>query len=917
MTIPLPPFPAFYRAIHGFDPFPWQARLANDVVETERWPQEIGVPTGLGKTACLDIAIWWLASQAHRPPDERTAPTRIWWVVNRRLLVDSTTEQAKSLADAFYNESGGTGKDKRSVILGQVANRLRMLSADQDAPPLEVISLRGGIASRSPTDPSRPTVVLCTLPMYGSRLLFRGYGSSLRPVDAAMAGTDSLVLLDEAHLAPHLKSLIKALGDCNPQTEAYLNAARSAPAVVALTATGEAENPDRFDLNEDDLRNAIVRERLDSIKPMQLHVEQSGDMAKHLADAAIGLMNESAKPASFIVFANSPKIARAAFKRILNRKFSSGQTPDVLLLTGRTREREAERIRARILDPMSGIAAGGNTIQRERHFVVVATQTLEAGADIDAEYLVTECCGIRALTQRLGRLNRLGHYPHARAAYVHVSPKRGSQSAETEWPIYGTEPAEVLARLQTAEQNGFIQISPRQVAQILGQPCEKQGRAPEILPGILWEWVKTTTPPDGEAPVDPYFSGIATPEYTVSLIWRIHLPDERQRLWPRAMDREAIDVPLGEFKKIIDEDETIHCLASDGVTVETTVATNLRPGQQVILPTSRGLLDEFGWNPDSTDPVVDVSLEKRGFPLHTDAIRSLCGISIGSVVEKVIGNSEEVDPVEQQEAIEKILTVLRDTESPPGWESSAWSDYVDSLESHVVEARLEVPRLPTKNPHPEPRIYELDETSLGAKTQLAPHGRAVGQRAAVVARHLGLPQSLRRVIKCAGTLHDIGKADSRFQRWLDPDGTASVPMAKSNSPRHCWESMRAKAGWPRGGRHEDLSARLVQAWLKDNPDWATPIERDLLIHLVISHHGKGRPLVPPVRDGTHRTVIGEIEGTEFEVAADLAIADWNQPARFRRLNQHFGPWGLALLEAMVIRSDHAVSAFGNTELEMS
>ena len=45
---------------------------------------------------------------------------------------------------------------------------------------------------------------------------------------------------------------------------------------------------------------------------------------------------------------------------------------------------------------------------REHHLVVVATQTLEVGADVDAEFLVTEACGVRALTQRLGRLNRLG-----------------------------------------------------------------------------------------------------------------------------------------------------------------------------------------------------------------------------------------------------------------------------------------------------------------------------------------------------------------------------------------------------------------------------------------------------------------------------------------------------------------------------
>ena len=50
----MPPFPEFYRAINNRPPFPWQARLANQVEQDEKWPVEVGVPTGLGKTACLE-----------------------------------------------------------------------------------------------------------------------------------------------------------------------------------------------------------------------------------------------------------------------------------------------------------------------------------------------------------------------------------------------------------------------------------------------------------------------------------------------------------------------------------------------------------------------------------------------------------------------------------------------------------------------------------------------------------------------------------------------------------------------------------------------------------------------------------------------------------------------------------------------
>ena len=148
---------------------------------------------------------------------------------------------------------------------------------------------------------------------------------------------------------------------------------------------------------------------------------------------------------------------------------------------------------------------------------------------------------------------------------------------------------------------------------------------------------------------------------------------------------------------------------------------------------------------------------------------------------------------------------------------------------------------------------------------------------------LACPMICLEVVERAATLHDIGKADARFQRWLDPRCESGPLLAKSDAPRHRWEAMRVSSGWPRGGRHEDLSARLVRAWLTQTPDWGSPLQRDLLVHLVVSHHGKGRPLVPPARDGTTEAVGGVVDGVSVTADSDLAKVDWEQPGRFRRL----------------------------------
>ena len=916
---PMPGFDEFYRAINGRDPFPWQARLAAQVAETEEWPAEVGVPTGLGKTACLDIAIWWIASQADRQPAHRTAPTRIWWVVNRRLLVDAVTDHAETISSVLGDPSSRGIVGEAADVVAAVADRLRSLSAGPNAKPLEVIRLRGGIALRRPTDPSTPAVLLSTLPMYGSRLLFRGYGStrSMRPIDAAMAGTDSLVLLDEAHLGPHLRNLLPALAECTPGAQAILGRARSRPKVVALTATGNAGEASRFDLDADDEAHPVVRQRLDALKPMEVRVFKTGDIGQRLSEAALSLIREAPCPAACLVFANTPGNARATFDHL--GKLTAKEPAEVLLLTGRSREREAEQTRARILDPVHGMASTRDaSISREGHLILVATQTLEVGADVDAEYLVTEACGVRALTQRLGRLNRLGRHGHARAIYVHLPPKRTKKgkTAADSWPVYRKEPTAVLERLQEVLRNSgteTVNLSPRRIAGILGAPCDDPGRAPEILTGLLWEWMKTTTPPEGEAPVEPYFSGIAGPDYSVSLIWRAHLPDEeRKLLWPRASDREAVEVPISEARVALAEDEDLCRLGSDGVTIEKVSSGDLRPGDSLVLPSDRGLLDEFGWDPSSLSPVVDVSILEHGLPLDAAALQRLCGISIGGLIDRALGiagDDEDIDDAERAEAVEGILTALA-AARPAGWEEGEWQNLLDALNREVVTAPNEVPRLPRVAAARESRSNELDEMSLAeTAVYLDPHCQGVGLRARSIAERLGIAADLAEVVDRAGRMHDIGKADRRFQLWLDPAGKyGGTRVAKSNMPRHRWSEARAAAGWPRGGRHEELSARLVRQWLELQPASVDPSLRELLLHLVISHHGSGRPLVPPVADGTTGFVSGSVEGVPVEAPADLSIVDWDQPARFRQLNDRFGPWGLALLEAILRRADHAVSA---------
>jgi CRISPR-associated endonuclease/helicase Cas3 len=88
-------FHEFFVAVHGVAPFPWQEGLAREVF-AGHWPA-LDIPTGAGKTAVIDVAIFHLALEATLGP-ERHAPIRILFVVDRRLVVDDAYDRAQTVA---------------------------------------------------------------------------------------------------------------------------------------------------------------------------------------------------------------------------------------------------------------------------------------------------------------------------------------------------------------------------------------------------------------------------------------------------------------------------------------------------------------------------------------------------------------------------------------------------------------------------------------------------------------------------------------------------------------------------------------------------------------------------------------------------------------------------------------------------
>src|SRR5262245_28916312 len=77
----------------GDRPFPWLRKLFERFISDglNNIPDACDIPTGLGKTSVIAV---WLISLASRPD---RIPRRLVYVVNRRTVVDQTTNEVEKL----------------------------------------------------------------------------------------------------------------------------------------------------------------------------------------------------------------------------------------------------------------------------------------------------------------------------------------------------------------------------------------------------------------------------------------------------------------------------------------------------------------------------------------------------------------------------------------------------------------------------------------------------------------------------------------------------------------------------------------------------------------------------------------------------------------------------------------------------
>lgn len=898
-------------------PFPWQEEIFTRFKRGLIDPA-LDIPTGLGKTAVMAI---WLVAQACGG----SLPRRLVYVVDRRAVVDQATEVAIQLR-AFVDRNP------------DIKQRLGLIGRS-----LPISTLRGRYVDNKEwlEDPASPAIIVGTVDMTGSRLLFEGYGVSrkMRPFHAGLLGADALLVLDESHLVPPFEKLLEAVANDTAAfgpTEETLRQIVPSLRLMSLSATGRASGQP-FGLGDMDLKHRVVRQRLDATKRLIMDpLDDTTTLPDALAERAWTLAENGRRSVRCIVFCDKREVA-AATKQAIERR-AKGDKQDVpaievdteLFVGGRrVLEREEAAQRLRELGFIVGVP-----IDRTRAAFVIATSAGEVGIDLDADHAVSDLVAWERMVQRLGRVNRRGEgkaevivivepEPKAVADALRKSPEeRTAKEAEAAARYErGRAVRELLSRLPSS--NGTADASPgalrklksdaamnAELAQVFDAAITPAPLRPRLSKALVDAWSTTSLKEHAGRPkIDPWLRGWIEEEPQTSVVWRVHLPvragagrtstAEIEAFFEAApphaielLETETFRVSgwlVARAKRLRELDVQLPAGPEEGESDDTTDTAPL--GNQdvaaVVLTSAGDLRTTFG--------LKDRELIDGDKGAKRRLERSLAGATL--VVDARMGGLK--DGLLSDEESERPLTA--DDGSP--WMGAPGAPPVVRFRVRAVEAgqafapdpqwreRFRLAKESSEDGEPTRWLIVQkwrhdaateDDRSAGRPQLLHEHRSWTEQRARDLARRMALPNDYQEMLAIAASLHDEGKRSRRWQRAFNArsDGI----YAKTSGP--------VNVALLDGYRHEFGS--LLRAASDGALDGLGDDLRDLALHLVAAHHGFARPVIST--SGCDDAPPSALEPLAREVAL-----------RFARVQKRWGPWGLAWWEALFRAADQQAS----------
>ena len=490
------------------------------------------------------------------------------------------------------------------------------------------------------------------------------------------------------------------------------------------------------------------------------------------------------------------------------------------------------------------------------------------------------------------------------------------------------------------------------MSELVTQPKD----APDLFPAYVDLWAQTRPAPPLAPDPSPFLHGLDTSPPDVNVVWRADLVDrdgeESIDGWMETITAlpptppESVAVPFriarqwltGTSDGLVADIEGTETSGNKGAVEgpeanrvavwrgrEASFVTDkldeIRPGDTIVIPTTRGGLDKWGWSGRPEDgPVADraeAAAEdygvKRGLRLHPAVIPE--GTIDDAVYDQLLA---ENDPDLLQRLIRESVKKIAGAEVlQPAIRRLAHA--ISVAPTFSISAHPDGSGWVVQPPTIDGASTEENDEHATSAVGLREHLNDVSEQVRCVVEPLALDENAKRDLELAAELHDLGKADPRFQRILYGGNLVQSmrepPRAKSPAAprsRRTDYAVRLRSGYPAGARHEVLSWGLTrddQQIRQKAADW------ELVQHLVVSHHGWGRPLVPVVSDPAPRTVSIEWNGITLNAPSDASRdgvlphdIDSGVVDLFWRCTRRYGWWGLAYLEAILRLSDHRASA---------
>jgi CRISPR-associated endonuclease/helicase Cas3 len=196
-------------------------------------------------------------------------------------------------------------------------------------------------------------------------------------------------------------------------------------------------------------------------------------------------------------------------------------------------------------------------------------------------------------------------------------------------------------------------------------------------------------------------------------------------------------------------------------------------------------------------------------------------------------------------------------------------------------------------------VPKQEKFEFGLQRQtLSQHVDLVRNRMDAILNRLHLSGDIKLAAKLAADFHDHGKNRERWQRIVDGVATPTGQPWSDSTIGKAGEAMKRD---PYGYRHEFGSLCEFDEALKKNTlqdAYGNPVNEDvadLAMHLIATHHGRGRPYFPK-------------GGFDPDAEGHVASIHSESIRRFAWLQRRFGWWQLAWLESLLRCADALASS---------